>query len=349
MQAPPSYAAPDLARRVSVLVITVSYKTAALVEKSLAALAHERATCPDLDISVYVVDNASGDEPQLRQAIEREGWQSWVTLELAPKNGGFSYGNNLGLKHAYSSVAPPDYVLLLNPDASVKPGAIGALARFLDSRPAVAVAGSKLLFEDGTPWPYAFRFPTIWSEINEGLNWGPATKLLSPWVVARKMNDYPERVDWLPGAAMMIKRSVIDELGGMDESYFLYFEELDFFLKLHRAGWQAWYVPSSEVIHVAGASSGVTTRGRNAPLPDYWFESRRRFFAKNFGIPYAMATDAAALAAQAVCRFKRALTGESEHNIPGYLSSFLNSSVLRTKNHHVESAVEFQPSQLHQR
>gem|GEM_PF-261590 len=317
-------------KRPSVLVITVSYKTARLVEDSLRALALERAAAPDIDVRAFVVDNASGDGPALKSAIERNAWGGWVTLVTSDYNGGFSYGNNLGFRHAFANGPVPDYFLLLNPDAAVLPGAITELVRFMEQHDEVGIAGSRLQFQDGTPWPYAFRFPSVWSEIDEGLGLGLVTRLLRSRVVARRMGDLPERVDWVPGASMMVRRRVVEDLGGLDEKYFLYFEELDFCLQATRAGWQTWYVPQSRVMHIAGQSTGVTERGRTGPLPEYWYRSRSRFFAKNHTLPYAVATDVAALAAHGLGRIKRRIQNRS--SVPAFMGDLLRNSVIRQRN-----------------
>jgi N-acetylglucosaminyl-diphospho-decaprenol L-rhamnosyltransferase len=330
--------------RRSVLVVTVSYRTAKLVENSLVALARERATRPDVDIRAFVIDNASGDAPAIERAIADRGFGDFATLIESPTNGGFSFGNNRGFEHAYRTGSPPDYFLLLNPDAEVLPDGIGALVRFLDEHPLAAVAGSQLQFQDGTPWPYAFRFPSIWSELNTALSTGIVSKLLSEVVVTRRMGPTPTRVDWLPGASMMVRRAAIEEVGGLDESYFLYFEELDFFVKLARAGWETWYVPDSKVMHISGQSSGVTARDRVGPLPDYWFESRRRYFAKNHGVPYAMLTDAVTIPAFVVGRLKRKLQGRARENTPGFTRSLFRHSILRSPLRPVLPSVEYRPA-----
>lgn len=303
--------------RVSVLVITVSYKTASLVERSLRALERERAESPGLDLRVYVVDNASGDAPQLRAAVANHGWGDWVTIAESPHNG------------------------------EIQPGAVSGLSDFLETHPEAAVAGSQLFFDDGTPWPYAFRFPSIWSELEEGLSFGPSTWLLRTRTVRRRMGDVPEHVDWLPGASMMVRRTAIDELGGLDERYFLYYEELDFCLKLTRAGWQCWYVPDSRVTHISGQSSGVTDRSRRAArLPAYWYASRRRFFAKNHGLLYAASTDAAAVVAHSLGRLKRHLAGTGHDNIDNWFTDFAAHTVLHPSNQDVAPPLEFELEQL---
>ena len=142
-----------------IAVVIVTYKSAALTIDSLRSVAAERSAA-GFHIRALVVDNASGDAPSIAEAIESNGWRSWVTLVTAPKNGGFAYGNNVGIARAYEDHVP-SYIYLLNPDAQVRPGAIGSLARFLESHPEVGIAGSSFENLDGSDWPIAFHFPSF--------------------------------------------------------------------------------------------------------------------------------------------------------------------------------------------
>jgi N-acetylglucosaminyl-diphospho-decaprenol L-rhamnosyltransferase len=325
----------------SVTTITVTYKSASWVAKSLAALAAERARRPDIELLAVVVDNASGDAPELRRVIDENGWQGWVTLITAERNGGFAYGNNVALRHAYAQARVPDYFYLLNPDAEVCPGAIEALVEFLEQHADAGLAASSIE-ESGEVWPWAFRFPSWASELESGLSFGPVTKLLDSRTVLRKMGDVPVQVDWFPGASMMMRRKLVDDIGGMDESYFLYFEETDYLRRAQEAHWSAWYVPKSRVKHSAGQSTGVTKRGEQPRrLPDYWWESRRRYFAKNHGLPYAAATDVAAFAAYALGAVKRSLQGKP--NIPHFVRDLVRHSVIRKENRAVAPVSQFKP------
>jgi N-acetylglucosaminyl-diphospho-decaprenol L-rhamnosyltransferase len=153
-----------------IAVVIVTYKCAALTIESLRSVAAERSTA-GLQIRAVVVDNASGDAPAIAVAIETHDWQSWVALVTAPKNGGFAYGNNLGIARAYEDRAP-SYIYLLNPDAQVRPGAIKSLVSFLESHPQSGIAGSSFENLDGSDWPIAFHFPSLKSEMIGGLELG---------------------------------------------------------------------------------------------------------------------------------------------------------------------------------
>src|SRR5579862_9187929 len=249
-----------------IATVIVSYRSAALSIEALRSLEGERSR-GRLQLRAVVVDNASGDLPQIEQAVTRHGWGSWVTLVAAPRNGGFAYGNNLGIAHAHA-VSKPAYVYLLNPDAQVRPHAVEILVRFLETHPAIGIAGSGFENLDGSDWPIAFRFPTLFSEIDAGMHWGLVSRLLKRWVVARVMTKTAQPVDWICGASMMIRPAVLAAIGGMDENYFLYFEETDFCRRALVAGHSTWYVPQSRVMHVMGQSTGVTdTRQGPRRLP----------------------------------------------------------------------------------
>ncbi len=311
-----------------VLVVIVNYKTGRLVVDCLASLAAEMATFPNA--RVVVVDNPSGDDSVeiLEAAIRERGW-SWAKVHRSPKNGGFSDGNNQAIRPALASPEPPDFVWILNPDTTVHPNALGALVDFFDGRPEVGIVGSSLEEGDGTPWPYAFRFPSFWSEVNEGIRLGIVSRLLAKHVVAKTMSDVPERVDWLPGASMMVRREVFEKVGLMDEDYFLYFEETDFCLQSARAGFEAWYVPASRVRHIAGQSTGVTGKQNVARrLPGYWFESRTRYFMKNHGRFYGGVADLARAVGFASWRARRALQRKLDEDPPKFLGDLLAHSAI---------------------
>jgi hypothetical protein len=316
---------------VDIAVVIITYRSAELTIDGIRSIAAGRTTA-DPRIRVIVVDNASGDFDTIADAVRVKGWSPWVSLILAPRNGGFAYGNNLAIREALRS-GRPDYVYLLNPDAQVRPGAIAALAEFLEAHPDVGIVGSGIENDDGTDWPIAFRFPSMLSELNDGLAFGIVSRLLRPWTVARHMTRTPAPVDWVSGASMMIRTSVLESIGGMDENYFLYFEETDFCHRARLAGFTTWYVPHSRVMHMRGKSTNLTmVEARPKRLPDYWFESRRRYFVLNFGIRYAVVTDTIALTAHALGGLKRLILRQTDRAIPHFLRDLYRSSTLRRRN-----------------
>jgi hypothetical protein len=265
------------------LIVIVNYRTAGLTVDCLQSLAGEVAAA---GAKVVVTDNLSGDDSVSRigSAIAQNNWSSWASLMPLDRNGGFAFGNNAGVRPALESSDPPQYVLLLNPDTVIHPGALTALIDFMDANPKVGIAGSRLEHPDGTPQRSAFRFHSIRGELESGLRLGFVSRLLNGKIVAPPVSDTPGPTDWVAGASMIIRGDVFSKIGLMDEGYFMYFEEVDFCLRARRAGWPCWYVPMSRVIHLVGQSSGVTDiRKAQKRRPAYWFESRRRFFINNFG------------------------------------------------------------------
>jgi hypothetical protein len=317
--------------RVEVAVIIVTYKSASLTIDCLRSIEPERADSGP-HIRAIVVDTSTLDVPEIANAIASNAWSSWVTLIAATRNGGFAYGNNLGIEQARQA-STPDYVLLLNPDTVVRQGAILALVDFLQKHPDVGIAGSGFENLDGTDWPIAFRFPSILSEIEQGVQLGIVSRLLRRWIVAVPMSNMAQPIDWVPGASMMIRRTVIDNIGGLDEGYFLYFEETDFCLRAKQAGFATWYVPKSRVMHIAGQSTKLTERNALPKrLPAYWFESRRRYFIKAHGVYYAMIADGCALVAHGFGTIKRFLQRRTQGGVPHFMRDLLCYSVLRSKN-----------------
>jgi len=320
-----------MTNRRTVTVIIVSYHSADLTIECLRSLELQKDV-GGISLTALVIDNASGDAPDISAAILHEKWNGWVTLIVAPRNGGFAYGNNLGFAYAYQR-NKPDYFHLLNPDTRVLPGAIAELVNFLDGHPNAGIAGSSFENDDGSDWPIAFRFPTVFSEIDGGLSLGLLSRLLKKWSVVRQMTREPQPIDWGAGASMLIRSTVLDAVGGFDDNFFLYFEETEFCWRAKAAGFAMWYVPSSRVVHIGGQSTKVTERNV-APrrLPQYWFESRRRYFISTGSMARAIAVDISAILANAVGTLRLKIQGRSDRLVPHYLSDLWRNSVLHRRN-----------------
>lgn len=315
--------------RGSVLVVIVNYRSGRLVVDCLGSLEGEVRANPGTRVAV--VDNCSGDGSGdlIAAAIAQKGWSDWATFMPAERNGGFSYGNNFAVRPSLQSAQPADHYWLVNPDTLVRPGGLRALTDFMAAHPRAGIIGSSLEDEHGEWWPVAFRFPTLLSELDNALRLGAVSRLLSKWSLVRQMTQQPEIVDWLPGASMMIRRQVFEDIGLMDEDYFLYYEETDFCLQAKRANWDCWYVPQSRVMHIAGQSTGVTVKtDQPKRLPAYWFESRRRYFVKNHGRLYAAVLDLAWLGGFLLWRLRRIVQRKPDPDPPMLLQDFLRHSAL---------------------
>ena len=309
-------------------IVVVNYRTAALTIDCLASLAGEAAAMPELRVTIVDNDSGDGSADAIAGAIVARGWCGWAALVRAPRNGGFAYGNNIALRAALARPSPPELFWLLNPDTRVMPGAARALAGFCARRPRAGIVGSALMEEDGVPWPFAFRFHTAASEFERGAALGPVSRLLAERAVLRVMGDEPAEVDWVSGASMVVRREVVETIGGLDESYFLYYEETDFCLRARRAGWACWYMPEAVVLHLAGQSTGLTgARAQIRRVPGYWFASRRRYFEKNHGRAYAATADLVWLAGHMLGEIRRIWSG-GERGPPKLVADFVRHSAL---------------------
>ncbi len=306
-------------------VVIVSYKSAALTVECLRSVAREREHSL-LGLRCVVIDNASGDAPTVDEAIAANGWGGWARVVVAPRNGGFAYGNNLGLKELERD-GRVDFVHLLNPDTVLHAGAIDALVDFLQAHPRAGIAGGTFENGDGSAWAIAFRFPSLLGELEQGVKLGVVSRLLAGATVPMEMGTTAMPVDWISGASMMIRREVFSRIGGLDETFFLYFEETEFCHRAKRAGFEVWYVPASRVVHIAGQSTKVTERNVGPRrLPSYWFDSRRLYFTLTHGPVYAALADALAIVAGWVGLGKSALLGRLRTHVPHFLRDLFGHS-----------------------
>jgi N-acetylglucosaminyl-diphospho-decaprenol L-rhamnosyltransferase len=313
---------------VNLLTVIVNYNSADLTIGCLRSLEAEQKSLPGL--RVVVTDNQSQDDSveKLRLAVSANAWSDWVAIQPLPRNSGFAYGNNAAIAPALASVPKPSYVLLLNPDTIIRPGAVAKLVEFMETHPAVGIAGSRLEDPDETVQCSAFRFHSIAGEFERGIRLGLVSKLLVNHRVVPPVPQTEQPCDWVAGASMIVRPAVFERIGLLDEKYFMYFEEVDFCLAARRAGWPCWYVPQSRVVHLVGAVSQMSdNRKHRARRPKYWFESRRRYFVKNHGRIYAAVADLAFLVGFSLWRLRRFLQRKADTDPPKLLTDSIAQSV----------------------
>ena len=220
---------------------------------------------------VIVVDNASrGDDVQ----VLRERFGDYVHLIQNDENYGFAEGNNIGIRYALAHLAP-DYLFLLNNDTVVAPDVLDELVRAAEDDPNTGIAGPKIYYYDING-----RKDVIWSA-------GGKIRWWHPWVydgIGCNDDDLPRyqalrTVDWVSGAAMMVKRSTIGELGLLSSQYFFGTEDVEYCLQAHKRGFNVVYVPTARVWHKVGKSR-KSHGPRFADLPPYY-----RFVRRNFSMP----------------------------------------------------------------
>lgn len=267
----------------SISVIVVNYRTPEYAIQCVQSLVHERMAVPELE--VVLIDNASGDNSV---SIMSEGLADLISdgfVKLMPLeiNGGFGWANNQALLLLLARERPPEFVMLLNPDCTIEPGAIRLLSDELSANDKCAVAGSQLLNPDGSWTGSAFRFPTAGRELVRGAGIEMVGRLLgiAPTLVT---SDASCEADWVTGASCLIRTSALESEGLFDDGFFLYFEEVELMFRLRKAGWTIRHVPASRVFHIGGASTGLSDKSSSVrEFPLYWFQSRRRFFTLAYG------------------------------------------------------------------
>ena len=314
-------------------IVIVNYKVGEMVVKCLASLEQEVSEVAGTSVIVVENDSKDGSFEIIDQAIKDNQWQDWARVVASDKNGGYAYGNNVAINYTKTHNCETDFYWLLNPDTTVKPGSLRILLEFMSEHEKVGICGSSIEMEDGTPWLVCFNFPNILSELERGMRLGIVSKLLKRWKVPRKMTEKNEQVDWLPGASSLIRKQTFDDVGLLDDGYFLYYEETDFCYNALKKGWQCWYVPSSRIMHVGGASTGVSgsdslKEGRHKRVPQYIFDSRRRYFTKNHGLLYTTIADFCWIFGYSVWSARRTLSRKPNSDPDKLLMDSIRNSVV---------------------
>lgn len=254
-------------------VAIVSYNTCALLRDCLQSL----ASCT-IPLAVAVVDNGSRDDSV---AMVRAQFP-WVELIVPHENLGFAKGTNVGMRALLAQHPAMCTMLMLNPDTVVHAGAIEALVAFLAAHPRVGVVSPRLLNSDGSLQRAAFRFPTPAMTFFELFPPGEVTpgRFYASWWNGRYAQEVdgsaPFPIDHPLGACMVTRTRVLQQVGMLDEAYFMYAEEVDWCRQVRQAGWAIWQQPAAVVTHIGGASS---RQFRGAMLKALW-QSRHKYWLR---------------------------------------------------------------------
>jgi N-acetylglucosaminyl-diphospho-decaprenol L-rhamnosyltransferase len=247
-------------------IIIVSWNTKDLLDSCLNSIFDNPF---NEEYEVWLVDNASSDGSV---EMVKTKYPSIKMIENQ-NNPGFAGGNNQAIR-----VSSGKYILLLNPDTEVKPDALNALVSFLEECSQAGAAGARLVSPDGSMQLSCHPDLTLPREMWRLFH---LDKLRSYGVYDMHQWDkhVPRQVDVLQGAALLLRKSALDQVGLMDEDYFMYTEEVDLCYRLRKAGWQLWWVPKSEVLHYGGQSTKLVKEKMFLTL----YESRLKFFRKHHG------------------------------------------------------------------
>ncbi len=239
-------------------IIIVNWNTRDLLANCLDSIIQ---TGGELDIEIIVVDNASTDGSQ---AMVQQQFPQ-VHLIANRENVGFARANNQALV-----IGGGRYFLLLNSDTIVLPATLDSLVRLADTHSEAGVIGCKLLNSNGSLQESWASFPTFWSEM-----------LGRNFRTRRLVEETPlvYKADWVGGACMLVRPAAIDKVGLLDESFFMYSEEVDWCFRMWQQGWQVYYLAGAEIIHLGGGSASRTSTAQLIRL----YESKIHFFDKHYG------------------------------------------------------------------
>lgn len=248
---------------VDISILIANWNTFAFLAGCLASIEQYP---PDCAYEVWVVDNASTDG-SAGMVCQRF---SWVRLIENEENVGFAAANNQALRQSQGR-----YVLLLNSDTEVQRGAMQTMLAFMEDHPRVGAAGARLLNSDGTLQRSCHPMLTpgreFWRLLFLDRLWRRATYPMHRWDLER-----PHRVEVIKGACLLLRREAVDQVGLLDEGYFMYSEEMDLCYRLAQAGWQLWWVPRAEVVHHEAQSSRQAAERMYLQL----YRSKVRFYRK---------------------------------------------------------------------
>jgi hypothetical protein len=262
-------------RRVGIIIL--NYKTPDLVIDCLHSLKDQI----EPGIEVVVVDNASNDgsPERIEEAITSNEWEPWARVLCSPVNRGFAAGNNLGIR-----AIDADVYILLNSDTIVLPNTVKELLLAMELRPNAGLIAPGCVAEDGSQELNTFRYIRPITDFIRSASTGPITRLLQRYTVHRWMTDAVAEPDWIGFACVLIRREVIEQVGLLDEGFFMYFEDVDYCRRARNAGWTILYWPKGSFIHLLGGSSQFSSEdGLQDRAPRYFYESRARYLAKHYG------------------------------------------------------------------
>lgn len=265
---------------VDISVVILNFNTASLTKICLETLLASKLA--PYTMEVIVCDNGSTDDSVPMIKREFPG----VKLIENNKNLGFAAGNNPGIKRAKGR-----YILLLNTDTEVPSDTIATMIRFMDSNPEVGASTCKVLLPDGSMDPACHRgFPTPWVAFTYVMKLEklfPKTRLFGEYHQGYKDLSAIHEVDCIVGAFFLVRKEVVDQIGGMDEDYFMYGEDLDWAYKIRQKGWKIMYNPSVTILHKKKQSGRSNVlKSRRVTTEVYFHRYNWLFYKKHFAKRY---------------------------------------------------------------
>lgn len=256
-------------------LIILNHNSGAMLRDCLDSVFADRL--PD-ETEVIIPDNASTDK-SIEFALDK--WGSRIRVIENGSNNGFSWGNNIGIRASKGK-----WICLLNPDTIVCPGTFSTLISFLEQHPRAGIVGPKVLNRDGTFQLSAKRsIPDPFDAISRALLLSklfPRSLRLAKYNLTYLDPNTTQRVDASTGCCLMVRRELIDEIGLLDEKFFIYCEDVDWFLRTKKAGWEVWYVASAVIEH----HHAYSERFRKYAAVKNFHDSMVYFYRKHYAAEY---------------------------------------------------------------
>ncbi|NMC11954.1 MAG: glycosyltransferase family 2 protein [Chloroflexi bacterium] len=289
-------------------IIIVNWNTRDLLLKCLGCVYNAQRS---LTMEVIVVDNHSNDESV---DAARQSFPQTRFIEN-PANYGFAKANNQGIRQAQGR-----YLLLLNSDAFVHEEALTNMVQFMDAHADTGAGGCRLFFEDGSLQRSCFSFPTLLTEFWQ-LTWldrfFPRSRTFGKYRMTYWDMTDSHPVDAVMGACLILRKEALDQIGLLDEQFFMFSEEIDLCYRLKQAGWLVRYIPHASAVHLWGGSSSQVKEETFLHL----YRSRIRFFRKHYGMwttcLYKGVLFLGSLLRVILAGISRILRGENEESLKG--------------------------------
>lgn len=291
-------------------VVIVNWNSGGQLAECLASIGTLQSGSTSRISKCIVVDNASEDGSA--QGLERFALE--VTVIRNAHNKGFAAACNQGARQGTG-----EYVLFLNPDIKLAHDSLDEAAALMERNASIGLLGIQLVDEEGCVQPSAGRFPTPGSMLYQmvGLDrlW---PRRFPPFVMTEWDHGESREVEVIQGAFLLARRAAFEQLGGFDQRFFMYYEDVDLASRARQAGWKSYYFAGAQAFHRGG---GVTEQVKAMRLA-YWMESRVRYVAKHYGRAAALGIAVASLTAELAARVIRNLLHPSRGHLGETLQAY---------------------------
>ncbi|MES9899570.1 MAG: glycosyltransferase family 2 protein [Sedimenticola sp.] len=259
-------------------VVIVNFRTPSFVIDCLVTLLPE---LDGIDARIVIVDNCSGDDSFdiINSWLMQYDTEQIVLLHQSDHNSGFAGGNNIGIK-----AQKANYYLLLNSDTLIRPNAIRMMIDTARDFPEAGLVSPRLEWPNAAGQESCFRYHTPVSELLGAAQTGLVDRLLGQYLVPLPVQSGIAWPEWTSFACVLINDELFQQIGLLDDGYFMYFEDVEFCYRAQKSGWRVVHNPEARVVHLRGGSSPVKEQVRlKKRVPRYFYESRTRFFYQAYG------------------------------------------------------------------